>query len=152
MIIPAAIRVNGDLRTAWREGRLHRLWAARYPALFDADDIRLAAAQHSSGAHFSEWVTAIELFRRSGYFSLVEKYEFGTAPAKAAALARLGIQIVREPACQHPDLLVYDAAGNWEFVEVKGAHDRLSPRQIKGFPAIEARYGKKIKMLKLVEK
>ena len=151
MNIPHQIRISAGDRAAWVAGRLHEKLAAKYPKIIDADDLRLARAQYRYGSHFTEWMAAIYLWRNFGLRSLLEKYEFAGHPVKAARLAALGVSIARDPHCQHPDLLVYDLAGNWEFVEVKSKNDTLSARQMLGFPAIEKRHGKRIKIMKILE-
>lgn len=140
-------------RQAWLAGRLHRRWAAQFPELFDADDLRLAETQHPHGSHYVEWAAAIAMRRRFGWLALVEKYEFPAQhPAKAAVLARLGIAIVRNPHCQHPDLLLYRPDGQWQFLEVKTKTDALSPAQRLHFPAIQARHGVPLDIMRVLEK
>jgi hypothetical protein len=151
VIIPAKITISKADRVAWVAGRLHESMAARYPEVIDADDLRLARNQYRYGSHYTEWAAGVWLWRRLGLRSLLEKYEFAGHPRKAAVLASLGVAIVRNPHCQHPDLLVYDQSGNWEFVEVKTTLDALSDRQKAGFPEIEKQHGKKIKILKVIE-
>ena len=153
MNIPASITVHASDRLAWRAGRLHEVMAVRYPMVFDADDLRLARTQHKSGSHYTEWAVAAWLWDRLRLRSLVEKYEFTSQhPVKAATLARLGISIERRPDCQYPDLIVYDAAGEWEFVEVKTRADVLRQTQSRFYEILRIRHGKTVKILRLVEK
>ena len=151
MNIPDRIIISKFDRRVWRLGGLHEKLALKYPMLIDADDLRLARNQFSSGSHFTEWMAAIELYKRYGYKSLIEKYEFSGHPKKAEVLKKLGITIQRFKHCQYPDLLVYDDFGNWEFVEVKSKKDSLSYNQSVYFPQIERLFGKHIKILKLLE-
>jgi len=51
---------------------------AQFPDLFDEDDVRLAESQGRYGWHFVEWLAAIPLFHRTGYLSLISKYQFAT--------------------------------------------------------------------------
>ena len=151
MNIPDRIIISKFDRRVWRQGVLHEKLALKYPMLIDADDLRLARNQFGSGSHFTEWMAAIELYKRYGYKSLIEKYEFSGHPKKAEVLKKLGVEIKRFKHCQYPDLLVYDAAGNWEFVEVKSKSDSLSDNQKEYFPQIERLFGKHIKILRLLE-
>jgi hypothetical protein len=151
MNIPDRIIISKFDRRVWRLGGLHEKLALKYPMLIDADDLRLARNQFPSGSHFTEWMAAIELYKRYGYKSLIEKYEFSGHPKKAEVLKKLGVEIKRFKHCQYPDLLVYDAAGNWEFVEIKSRKDSLSSNQLAYFPRIERLFGKSIKILKLLE-
>ncbi len=151
MNIPDRIITSKFDRRVWRLGGLHEKLAQKYPMLIDADDLRLARNQFASGSHFTEWIAAIELYKRYGYKSLIEKYEFSGHPKKAEVLKKLGVEIKRFSHCQYPDLLVYDAAGNWEFVEVKSKSDSLSENQKEYFPKIERLFGKRIKILRLLE-
>lgn len=104
-------------------------WLRQYPALFDADDLRITREQPDK--HFYEWLTAICLFHTAGALSLVEKYTFGRAhPRKHQVLKRLltpeQIEFLRGLPNQPPDLLVYTPAyDRYWFVEVKGPTDRV---------------------------
>ena len=151
MVIPNEIKISASDRSAWVAGRLHESMAAKYPEIFDADDLRLARNQFAYGSHFTEWMAAVWIWKKLGLRSLVEKYEFAGHPHKAEVLAQLGVTIRRDTHCQHPDLLVYDLSGEWCFVELKTKTDKLSVRQQMGFPAIEAEHGRKILITKVLE-
>jgi len=149
--IPNEIKISASDRAAWVAGRLHESMVAKYPEIFDSDDLRIARNQYAYGSHFTEWSAAVWIWKKLGLWSLVEKYEFAGHPRKTEVLASLGITIKRNPHCQHPDLLVYDLSGSWVFVELKTKTDKLSSRQKMGFPAIELEHGTKILITKVME-
>ena len=151
MQIPQTVTISRNDRVLWRSGSLHAKYYENFADIFDADDLRIAQTQHKGGSHFTEWAVAIALYRRHGYLSLVEKYEFKAHARKQEVLARLGVVIERDKHCQYPDLLVYDRAGNWCFVEVKTMRDNLSENQHRFFLDLEKKHGKKVQLLRLKE-
>ena len=56
-------------REAFRDGSLAPAWAARYPQLFDAADLRMTVTQPRY--HFYEWLAAVSIFEETGYLSNV---------------------------------------------------------------------------------
>jgi hypothetical protein len=122
-------------------------WAAEYPQLFDADDIRLAKSQ--TRYHFVEWFAAIHLFQRDGVRALVEKYVFRTHPIKQQLLTELlgsdGVEplhdIRRAIGAQPPDLLLHESGRLVGFAEVKGPGDRLSEKQRLTHLALKRQFG-----------
>lgn len=122
-------------------------WAAEYPQLFDADDIRLTRKQ--TKYHFVEWFAAIHLFQRDGVRALVEKYVFSTHPIKQQSLRELlsadDIKVLhdirRAMRAQPPDLLLHEGGHLVGFAEVKGLGDRLGERQRQTHLALERTFG-----------
>lgn len=121
-------------RALFLDGTLINQWRALYPFLFDEKDRETALNQRQSHrTHFYEWFTAIQLFHQSGYYSLVEKYEFSHHPEKDPRLEKLAdpkavefIRNHREYSAQCPDLLVYRRDySDYFFIEVKGPGDPL---------------------------
>lgn len=72
----------------WGSRGLASEWALLFPELFDEEDCRLVIRQGKYGWHFVEWVAAIWLYHRTGYRSLLGKYEFRTIRGKARSPRR----------------------------------------------------------------
>jgi hypothetical protein len=132
-------------RQWFRSGRLWEAWYQRYPRIFDSDDLRLASNQAELGYHFFEWLAAIQVFRNTGYLSLVEKYQFDNHPQKKEVLKKLAstelhkaIQYCKtKKGVQCPDLLAYSVdCSDWQFYEVKGDEDRISKCQREQFQTL----------------
>lgn len=137
----------------WRSGHLAQGWKARFPDLFDEDDLRVATTQ--PGSHFYEWLGAIVLHHTTGYRSLVEKYEFATHPRKQQIVSQLMPSEVRDALrdrihgrAQAPDLLMYaEDLSDWFFCEVKGPRDRLRDEQIRKFGRLADMTSRPIRLL-----
>jgi hypothetical protein len=123
--------------------------------LFGQDD--LAIARNQPQYHYFEWLAAIELWKRWGLLSLVEKYQFKGHVSAHAIFSSIVPESVREilsgvkgrPHTQGPDLFVYDSSrSNWFFCEVKGPRDRLRPSQQALFDQLERASGKPIRLVR----
>ncbi len=153
-VLDDVVRFTPSDREGWRAGDLPRLWASRYWQVFDEDDLRLGLSQPDY--HFCEWVGAICFFLTQGCLSLVEKYGCPSHLRKEVVLNRLtGPEFtcfLEHAPQQPPDLLVYAPDySDWFFCEVKGPGDRLGAEQEDFFGEIEARTGKEIYLLRVVE-
>jgi hypothetical protein len=134
-----------ELRQLWPNPLADR-WAAAYPCLFDADDLRITRKQPKY--HFNEWFAAIHLFHRDGAVSLAEKYLFNNHARKKALIKEVLTteqyttlaDILAEFQLQPPDLCVItpDRSRFW-FAEVKGPGDRLTEVQKQSHLAIRQR-------------
>lgn len=139
-------------REAFRSGRLREEWAYRYPQLFDEDDLRIARAQPDY--HFYEWYSAVHIFEKHGFFSLVEQYQFLSHKRKQLVIKQLMspalVQFIAGGSTQAPDLVVYSPDfRKWDFYEVKGPNDRVSARQKDHFSHLETISGHEVHILKL---
>jgi hypothetical protein len=156
------IAVPRSERARWKTGELPLEWSARYPKLFDGDDLRLTTTQPN--LHFYEWFGAVELHRQTRYLSLVEKYEFGASSGarvhrrKQEIVARLLPLRVRDALCdrtpgrraQAPDLLMYaEDHSDWFFCEVKGPGDRLRDEQIRKFEWLAEMSSNPVRLLEI---
>jgi hypothetical protein len=149
----ATVNVARSHRAHWRSGHLAQEWRARFPDLFDDDDLRLANSQPT--IHFYEWLGAVVLHHTTGYLSLVEKYEFATHPRKEQIVAQLLPGPVRDALrdraqgrAQAPDLLMYAKdLSDWFFCEVKGPHDRLRDEQVRKFEVLADMTLKPVRLL-----
>ena len=138
------IYCSKQVRALWPT-KLPQQWAALYPQLFDADDVRITLKQPRN--HFAEWFTAIHLFQRDGSLALVEKYVFGTHPLKVPIYRKVVgehkaafDEIRREVGGQPPDLLLYSSDFRLlGFAEVKGPGDRPHARQVRMHEIIRER-------------
>lgn len=109
----ATLEVDMALRDRFRSGGLPIEWQAKYPDIFDDDDLRLAVSQPNN--HFYEWAGAIHLYEKRGYLSLLEKYQFKNHKRKASILQKLDFEELRKAleyqklkkSMQVPDLLAY---------------------------------------------
>ena len=141
-MLETTIFYTPELRQLW-PAPLAKRWAAAYPCLFDADDLRITTKQPKN--HFNEWFAAIHLFHRDGAVSLVEKYLFSNHGRKKALVEEVLTtqqrttldRILAEFQIQPPDLFVLapDRARFW-FAEVKGPGDRLHDAQQQSHLAI----------------
>lgn len=150
--------IDNRLREAWRAGKLHGPWLARYPELFDDDDYRLAEPRYAEGKHFCEWWSAILLHHMTGYHSLVAKYEFGKHKRKteigkkllSPKILAMCRDRVEHGSAQAPDLLMFAPdLTDWFFCEVKGPNDRLRPAQRTKFAALAAASNRPVRLVKL---
>lgn len=122
------IEYTESQRDRFRSGELVRIWAKKYPKIFDKDDIRVTRKQQNY--HFFEWLAAIIIYNSTGYLSLIEKYEFQNHKGKQKILRRLmtseQITQIYLHGAQCPDLLAYSPDHrDWFFCEVKGPRDKL---------------------------
>ena len=152
----ATIEVDESLRKRFQTGELARGWQAKYPKLFDDDDLRLALSQPIN--HFYEWMAAIHLYENKGYYSLVEKYQYKNHKRKQTIMQKLDFDDLRKVMDyqrlknreQSPDLLVYKPDfSDWFFCEVKGGLDRLRKVQESHFEIIAALSGKPIYLIEI---
>jgi hypothetical protein len=146
-----------DQRKRFRDGSLIAHWTARYPELFDQDDVRLLQTEHQRKYHFFEWLSAVLLFEATGYLSLVESYTSATHPMKLSRFREVVGEDVfhwaRANESGQPDLFVYrPRSDDWFFCEVKGGHDRIRDNQkkwIEDFCAVD-KY-RKVRVIHLIE-
>jgi len=142
-------------RDRFRSGELVRIWARQYPKIFDKDDIRVTRKQQNY--HFFEWLAAIIIYNSTGYFSLIEKYEFQNHKRKKKILRKLmpneQITQIYLRGAQCPDLLVYSPDHrDWFFCEVKGPGDKLRKEQITYFKKLKKFTGKRTYVIEFKEK
>ena len=111
--------------------------------------------RHQPRNHFAEWFTAIHIFQRDGWLSLVEKYAF---PSHAAKRQKMEVilgdrferfdKLVRNVGGQPPDLLLYTSRGDLAgFAEVKGPGDRVQPRQLRMLREIRGLLGVPVELV-----
>jgi hypothetical protein len=134
---------------------LVRIWAKQYPKIFDKDDIRVTRKQQNY--HFFEWLAAIIIYNSTGYFSLVEKYEFQNHERKQKILRKLmtneQITQIYLHGAQCPDLLAYSPDHrDWFFCEVKGPRDKLRKEQITYFEKLKKFTGKRTYVIEFKKK
>jgi len=153
--ISEIVEYKKNEKESFRLGQLREEWAARYPQLFDEDDLRLARGQPKF--HFVEWFGAIYFFKKSGYLSLVEQYIFRNHKRKGLIVSQIMpptlIEFMRKSWIQPPDLLVFapDLTERY-FCEVKSPTDQVSAKQEDYFSQLEVETGKPVYLLKLREK
>jgi hypothetical protein len=144
-------------RERFKSGELWREWHSSYPDLFDEDDLRLAKTQAGGGYHFYEWLAAILLYQRTGYLSLVEKYQSKNHKRKQLIVKQFNSPELfqalayrsEDSAYGCPDLLVYAPDfSDWYFCEVKGGTDRMRPAQERHYQALQELTGKPIRLVK----
>lgn len=106
----------------------------KYPEIIDDDDLRVVQPERQRNYHFFEWLSAIKLFEKTGYLSLLETYLAKNHPRKRAIVQNIVSDRVfawmdnHQPG--HPDLFVYCLKSlNWYFCEVKGLTDRVRENQ-----------------------
>lgn len=138
------------MRDRFRSGELPEKWSRNYPEIFDSDDLRLLEKQPN--LHFFEWLGAVVIWKMIGYFSLVEKYEFGRHARKTEVVHRLlprnMLPLLKEPQAQCPDLLVYSTDySDWFFCEVKGEKDRIQGNQNRYFRQLNRASQKPVRVL-----
>lgn len=123
----------------WKE------WHKKYSELYDEDDLRIIKNQPYR--HFYEWLTAIHIYEKTGYLSLVEKYEFKAHEKKQRIFHECVptelIELLNNKKgfghIQCPDLFVYKPdLTDWFFCEVKGLNDRIRKEQRLFFQEIES--------------
>lgn len=131
-----------------------------YPEIFDKDDERLVESQAKHSSHFYEWLAAVLIYNLTGYFSLVEKYQFKNHLTKRDKLKKILpddlVEIINDSkmkGAQFPDLLVYkEDFSDWFFCEVKGPTDFLRKSQIELFDQIELISKKEIRIIQFERK
>jgi len=139
-----------------------RLWAAKYPNLFDEKDVSRAINQggfskrgRPYNQHFFEWLAAVTLFERFGYLSLYEKYAYRKSHARKWAIVSqlvpsdvLAFLEKTTHGTEAPDLFVYTPDhADWFFCEVKGPSDRLRLQQQEVFDGLAQLTGKPIEII-----
>ena len=146
-----------DQRRRFREGSLIEHWTARYPELFDEDDVRILKTEHQRQYHFFEWLSAVLLFEATGYISLVEGYTATTHPKKLSTFREIVGEAVFHWAMENqsgqPDLFVYrPRSDDWFFCEVKGGPDRIRDNQEKWIEDFFAARGqRRVRVIHLTE-
>lgn len=152
----ASFTYEPELRESFAAEPLIEAWAARYPDLFDALDVRTAKNQATLGYRFVEWFTAVRLFEDLGLSSLHEGYTYKTHEAKRARLIEIAGEplravlatVPRGDQFRFPDLFVYrPGTPEWFFVEVKGPGDRLRESQIRFFSTLGAAVGRPVRLV-----
>jgi hypothetical protein len=135
-------------------GDLAHDWQQRYPKIFDKDDLRLAESQRRLHCHFFEWLAAILLFEKTGYWSLVEQYQFHNHKRKQTVLQKIDscdlFEAIALPGkAQCPDLLVYAPDfSEWYFCEVKGPSDKIRKNQVLHFQKLAELTGKPVRLIR----
>jgi len=153
----ATFRSADSLRRRWRDGSLPREWAAAYPCIFGADDLRLALNQPEY--HFYEWLSAVLIYHTSGQLSLVENYAFPSHRRKREVVkelcrhdpdtARIIFSHGHASDVQCPDLLVYRPDfSDWFFCEAKGPHDSLKPGPRMFFEELQQATGRQVLLVR----
>ncbi len=156
MILYGKFPFDPSTRARFASGELREEWFARYPQLFDENDLRLARNQPES--HFFEWLAAIKIFHDTGWLSLVEKYVYTNHPAKLELFTSLVPPEVPRLFRSHyfgrrqpPDLFVYSPErSDWYFCEVKGGSDRLRKEQRIVFAMLERMTGRPVRIIHFV--
>jgi hypothetical protein len=138
-------------------GVLAQEWKEQYPNLFDDKDLTIALNQLKLHVHFFEWLAAILIYRREGYLSLVEQYQYPSHKRKNEILGKLisaelfNFMISRKGTyggLQCPDLLVYAPdLSDWYFCEAKGPSDHVRERQHSYFEELVRISGKPIRLI-----
>lgn len=145
----------------FKEGTLWQQWHDTYPELFDDDDIRVLESQ-ANKHKFDEWYAAIKIYEKTGYLSLVEKYQHNAHPRKRKFISQFGSQTLEIAdkfirngfgGSYGPDLLVYAPDhSEWFFCEVKGPRDSFNKNQLANFPELADLLQKPIRIVRLSEK
>ena len=152
----ATLQVDENLRKKFQSSELAKDWRAKYPEIFDDDDLRLALSQPKN--HFYEWFAAIYLFEEMGYYSLIEKYQYKNHKQKQSIVKKLDFEDLRKVMdyqhwknqIQLPDLLAYRSDfSDWFFCEVKGGSDRLRLEQEEQFELFSSLSGKPIYLIQI---
>ena len=156
LITLGTFAVSIEQRDRFINGQLSKDWHEKYPTLFDEDDLRIARTQPRN--HFYEWLAAISIYHSTGYYSLVEKYQFTKHghKRKQAVVEKIHSPALDEALRHHgnyglvqcPDLLVYAPDfSDWYFCEVKGGTDRLRAKQELHFQALKDLTGKPVRLV-----
>lgn len=137
-------------RECFRRGALVDSWKARYPQIFDEEDVQLARNQPQN--HFFEWLAAVLLYEATGFRSLIEGYVAKTNPQKrqlfAAKIGKEMFEVVDKKQSGLPDLFVYAPdSDEWFFCEVKGGPDRISDKQRIRFDLLFDETKKRVRVL-----
>ncbi len=148
--------VSHQQRGRFANGQLSQDWYEKYPTIFDEDDLRLVKTQPQN--HFYEWLAAILIYYSTGYYSLVEKYQYtkGGHKRKQEVIEKIHSTALNAALVHHgsygnvqcPDLLVYAPDySDWYFCEVKGGSDRLREKQELHFQALKDLTGKPVQLI-----
>ncbi|MFC2065230.1 VRR-NUC domain-containing protein [Chloroflexota bacterium] len=148
-------------RVLFKSGELWDEWAMMYPRIFDNQDFEQARNQAKNGYHYFEWLAAITLWEKTGYISLVEKYEYKIHKKKQEIVKQLVSPELFNLITNHrvefnntqcPDLFVYAPDySDWYFCEVKGPKDRIREPQRLFFEELSKVSGKAVGLIKFVE-
>lgn len=157
LITLGTFAVSIQQRDHFIKGQLSQDWYEKYPAIFDEDDLRLAKTQPRN--HFYEWLAAILIYHSTGYYSLVEKYQFTKKrhKHKQEVIEKINSVTLNTALLHHgnygfvqcPDLLVYAPDfSDWYFCEVKGGTDRLREKQELHFQELKELTGKPVQLVR----
>lgn len=135
-------KVTRKQHEQFKEGSLWQSWAEQYPMLFDENDVENVAKNASRGYYFHEWLAAIIVFHTTGYYSLVDHYQYAPHARKNKIFRSLVgdkvAELARSTSTYCPDLLVYKPDfSHWYFVEVKGPTDKLRENQVTFFNELQ---------------
>ncbi|MEM6898763.1 MAG: VRR-NUC domain-containing protein [Pseudomonadota bacterium] len=139
---------------AYKAGLVHERWLATYPELFDEDDARIVANQHSQGSHFYEMLCAIVLLETTGYVSMMEKYSSHSRKRQKleAIVPTNMIEKFFRNTGGEPDLFCYHPdTKDWFLAEVKGPGDRLGGNQKLWIEQFEAFSGNRVWIIRVRE-
>jgi hypothetical protein len=152
--------IQAKERKRFISGNLWQEWVKKYPDIFDDDDHHLVQSQAHLGYHFYEWQAAVLLYKKMGYLSLVEKYQFKKHKRKqdiflkrVSSLPRLLDLIACRKEYGHgvqcPDLFVYKPHNltDWFFCEVKGPKEKIRDIQEGYFHKIAEVSGKPVRLI-----
>lgn len=152
-----------DLVAGFRTGTraLRDDWFERYRNVLFDDKCREQTLNQPTN-HFNEWYSAIQIYERFGWLSLVEQYEFKNHPRKRAlvpvvlgrpeladfvlmqAEGRKRFDKSLEGQC--PDLLCYAPDfSDWFFCEAKKVGEPTNPNQKLLFPKLEELSGQPVR-------
>jgi len=140
-----------SMRKSFKDGILRDEWFELYKeTLFDEADY--TTSKNQPDYHFFEWLSAIEIYKKTGWISLVEKYEFKKHPVQNEIYRRFvprELYEMRNNHAQMPDLLSFPPEKtDYCFYEVKGDKDRVSKTQRDLFKDIKRITGKKVVVIK----
>lgn len=144
-------------RERFTAGHLIRQWAAKFPFLFDDQDVDRALASQTKGrGRFFEWAAAVRLFEARGYHCLVKDYASPLDPRKQELVRQLageelaGSLTDATGKALFPDLLVYTPDhSEWFFCEVKAPGDVVRKAEETAFPALAEKTLKPIYLVTL---
>lgn len=150
-------KFNSYLLERFASGELREDWYRMYPFIFD--EVDLETARNQTQYHYFEWQTAINIYEKYSYLSLVEKYQFqkhknqfeifsNLVPANVIEL----LQTKQFGNQQLPDLFVYSPdRSNWFFCEVKGNNDKLSLTQENLFNKLTFLTNNPVRLIKYID-
>lgn len=161
----ATYSYHEETKRNFRTSELWRVWADRFPMLFDAVDREVVCSQadiSKGGAHFHEWLAAIRLYESTGWLSLVEQYQYSKNAKARHWTKRPIIERLSDPklltaiydydvdGTQCPDLLAYRADfTDWAFIDAKGPGDKVRPNQVRRWSWMSQITGKPISQIRL---